>query len=65
MTTVIKLDRTNFCTCDNGVHKKIGEIVGVFAVRIDYQKSEIIISHTDEVDVSTLKELVKGVLSLD
>lgn len=62
MTTIIKLERTNFCSCDNGIHKKIGEILGVFAVRIDYAKSEIAISHTDEIDPSTLEELINRLL---
>ena len=62
MTTTIRLESTNFCTCDNGIHKKIGEIVGVFAVRIDYTKSEVVISHTDEVDSATLEELIRRIL---
>ena len=61
MTTIIKLDSTNFCTCDNSIHKKIGEILGVFAVKIDYSKSEIVISHTDEVNSSTLEELIRKI----
>ena len=61
MKTIIKLDNTNFCTCNNGIHKQIGEMIGVFAVRIDYPNSEIVIDHTDEIDATKLEELIKKI----
>ena len=42
------------CGCRNSIHKGLGELNGVFGVRVEPQYDRIVIDHTDEVSRAEL-----------
>ena len=42
------------CGCRNSIHKGLGELNGVFGVRVEPQYDRIVIDHTDEVSRAVL-----------
>ena len=46
-------------TCNNQVLKKIGTLQGVFGAEIDRIRSEVVVSHTDEVS----REMIEKTLN--
>ena len=44
------------CGCRNSIHKGLGELNGVFGVRVEPQYDRIVIDHTDEL-LSRLEKL--------
>ncbi len=50
MKTVIEVQNVMACGCNNSIHKGLGQLCGVFGVRVEPDKSCIVIEHTDEVD---------------
>lgn len=49
MKTTVKLQNVMSCGCRNSIHKGLGELNGVFGVRVEPQYDRIVIDHTDEV----------------
>lgn len=42
------------CGCNNSIHKGLGEVNGVFGVRVEPERDRIVVEHTDEVDRNAL-----------
>ena len=51
MKTVIEVQNVMACGCNNSIHKGLGQLCGVFGVRVEPEKSCIVIEHADEVEV--------------
>ena len=58
MKSVITLKGINFCSCDNYVHKELAKLQGIFSVRINHQNCEIVVDHTDEIDVKQIEKII-------
>ena len=56
MKTVIEVQNVMACGCNNSIHKGLGQLCGVFGVRVEPEKSCIVIEHTDEVDRAAMVE---------
>lgn len=56
MKTVIEVQNVMACSCNNSIHKGLGQLCGVFGVRVEPEKSCIVIEHTDEVDRAAMVE---------
>ena len=56
MKTVIEVQNVMACGCNNSIHKGLGQLCGVFGVRVEPDKSYIVIEHTDEVDRAAMVE---------
>ena len=56
MITVIEVQNVMACGCNNSIHKGLGQLCGVFGVRVEPEKSCIVIEHTDEVDRAAMVE---------
>lgn len=56
MKTVIEVQNVMACGCNNSIHKGLGQLCGVFGVRVEPDKSCIVIEHTDEVDRAAMVE---------
>lgn len=56
MKTVIEVQNVMACGCNNSIHKGLGQLCGVFRVRVEPEKSCIVIEHTDEVDRAAMVE---------
>ena len=56
MKTVIEVQNVMACGCTNSIHKGLGQLCGVFGVRVEPDKSCIVIEHTDEVDRAAMVE---------
>ena len=54
MKTTVKLQNVMSCGCRNSIHKGLGELNGVFGVRVEPQYDRIVIDHTDEVSRAEL-----------
>ena len=54
--TVIEVQNVMACGCNNSIHKGLGQLCGVFGVRVEPDKSCIVIEHTDEVDRAAMVE---------
>ena len=54
MKTTVKLQNVMSCGCRNSIHKVLGELTGVFGVRVEPQYDRIVIDHTDEVSRAEL-----------
>ena len=56
MKTVIEVQNVMACGCNNSIHKGLGQLCGVFGVRVEPDKSCIVIEHTDEVNRAAMVE---------
>lgn len=55
MKTVIDLESVTVCGCSNSIHKGLGDLRGVFGVKVEPDQRRIVVEHTDEV---TPEELI-------
>ena len=57
MKTTVHIENKVTCQgCLNWIHKKLAGIKGVYGVKVDVDKNEITIEHTDEVEMAQLME---------
>lgn len=54
MKTTLRIKNCYECGCRNSVHKTLSRIRGIYGVRVDPDRREITIEHTDEISENEL-----------
>ncbi len=54
MKTIIIANDIIGCGCNNIIHHALASVKGVYGVRVNPEKNEIIVDHTDETDMENI-----------